>query len=304
MESRNDACFPDFGLAGLTTFLFASSTWAQSVDTYTASADFSNVQGYRNWYYLDSTGAQMYFNGWAWQGPETYLLLWSNGGHPGNYNDAVRQWRAPSSGSVHVTGSVSDANVSCGTGVIVSIKNGSRILWQQTIDNGNTVGFSYDLTVAVNAGDQLNFVINNRGDWGCDSTNFDPTIAFTNGGDGVLAAPRNTPFGGTRISIPGTIEGENFDNGGGDVGYHDTSAGTHGQDYDNPPNYPPPAYRQPTDVDIYKSAGGYSNGHLVMMQAGDWMNYSVNITEARLYSLDARVAWGGGATGNFHIRSA
>jgi hypothetical protein len=37
------------------------------------------------------------------------------------------------------------------------------------------------------------------------------------------------------------------------------------------------------------------------MQAGDWMNYSVNITQAGYYSLDARVAWGGGATGNFHL---
>ena len=178
----------------------------------------------------------MYYNGWAWQGPETYLLLWGNGGHPGNYNDAVRQWRAPSSGSARITGTVSDANVNCGSGVIVSIKNGSQILWTQTIDNGNTVGFSFDLTIGVNAGDQINFVINNRGDWNCDSTNFDPTISFTSGGDGVLATPRNIPFGGSRISIPSTIEVENFDNGGADVGYHDTTPGTHGQDYDNPPN--------------------------------------------------------------------
>jgi Carbohydrate binding module (family 6)/F5/8 type C domain len=119
--------------------------------------------------------------------------------------------------------------------------------------------------------------------------------------DGVLAAPRNTPFNGTRISIPGTIESENFDNGGADVGYHDTSPGSHGQDYNNPPNYPPPEYRQPTDVDIYKSASGYSNGYLVVLQAGDWMNYSVNVPQAGYYALDARVAWGGGPGGNFHL---
>jgi YD repeat-containing protein len=159
-------------------------------NTYTASVDFSTTQGYRNWYYLDSSGAQMYFNGWAWQGPETYLLLWGNGGHPGNVYDAVRQWRAPSNGSVHITGSVADANTSCGSGVIVSIKQGTQVLWQQAIDNGNTTGFSYDVTTSVGSGDQINFVINNRGDWGCDSTNFDPTIVFTAGTGGASASER------------------------------------------------------------------------------------------------------------------
>ena len=268
-------------------------------DSYTASTDFSSSQGYRNWYYLDSTGAQMYFNGWAWQGPETYLLLWSNGGHPGNYNDAIRQWRAPANGSVRITGTVFDANVNCGSGVLVSIRNGNQVLWQQTIENGDTVGFTYDLMISVTSGDQLNFVINNRGDWNCDSTNFDPTITL-NANDSVLGSIRNSPYGTARVQIPGTIEGENFDNGGSEVAYHDTTAGSFGQDYDNPPNYPLPSFRQPTDVDIYK-CGCYSNNYLVLMQAGDWMNYSVDITQDGLYTLEARVAWGGGAGGNFHI---
>jgi hypothetical protein len=166
---------PCFGLVEARIYWNGSATtrFQQSVigagDVYGASADFSTVQGQRNWYYLDSTGAQMYFNGWAWQGPETYLLLWGVGGHPGNYNDAVRQWQSPGCGSIHITGSVSDANTACGTGVIVSIKKGTQVLWQQTIDNGDMTGFSYDLTTTVGSGEQINFVINNRGDWGCDS---------------------------------------------------------------------------------------------------------------------------------------
>jgi hypothetical protein len=80
-----------------------------------------------------------------------------------------------------------------------------------------------------------------------------------------------TAYSGTPISIPGMLEVECYKNGGAEIAYQDTSPGTHGQDYDNPPNYPPPSYRQPTDVDIYKSAGGYSNGYLIVMQAGDWM---------------------------------
>lgn len=153
--------------------------------TYQASTNFASTQGEQNWYYLDSTGVQMSFNpgGNYWQGPESFLWLWANGGHPGPNSDAVRQWRVPQSGTIRITGNVSDANTTCGDGVVVSIKKGAGVLWQQTIENGNTSGFSYDLTTSVLAGDQINFVINNRtGNNYCDGTNFDPTITLTSGG--------------------------------------------------------------------------------------------------------------------------
>ena len=108
-------------------------------------------------------------------------------------------------------------------------------------------------------------------------------------------------YGGTPHPIPGTIEVENYDTGGAGVAYHDTSAGSHGQDYDQPPSYPPPTFRQPTDVDIYKSASGYSNGYLIVLQAGDWMKYTVSIGQAGTYTLQARVAWGGATGGTFHL---
>jgi RHS repeat-associated protein len=152
-----------------------------SADIYRASTDFSNVQGQRNWYYLDSNGAQMTFdsaNSW-WRGAETYNVIWASGEHPGNAADAVRQWRSPGSGSVRITGSAADANTVCGDGVVVTIRKGTQVLWQQTVNNGDTTGLSYDITTAVASGDQINFVVNKRGENGCDSTNFDPTIAYT-----------------------------------------------------------------------------------------------------------------------------
>jgi YD repeat-containing protein len=139
---------------------------AESAETYRASTDFSNVQGQRNWYYLDSNGAQMTFdpaNNW-WRGAETYNVIWANGEHPGNAADAVRQWRSPGSGSVRITGSAADANTVCGDGVIVTIRKGTQVLWQQTVNNGDTTGFSYDITTAVASGDQINFVVNKRGE--------------------------------------------------------------------------------------------------------------------------------------------
>src|SRR5947207_2466301 len=119
----------------------------------------------------------------------------------------------------------------------------------------------------------------------------------------VIMPPQSgsgTPYGGTDIPIPGTIETENYNEGGEGVAYHDTSAGTNGQDYDSAPNYPPPSFRQPTDVDIYKYSCCYSNSYLIVMQVGDWMNYSVNISQAGSYTLQARVAWGASG-GSFHV---
>jgi hypothetical protein len=118
---------------------------------------------------------------------------------------------------------------------------------------------------------------------------------------GSLSRGGSSAYGGTPLSLPGTIEVENYNEGGAEVAYHDTSAGTHGQDYDNPPNYPPPTHRQPTDVDIYKASNYYNNGYLTVMQAGDWMNYSVNISQEGTYTLQARAGWGGATGGTFHV---
>jgi RHS repeat-associated protein len=166
-----------------------------SAGTYRASANFSSVQGQGGWYYLDSTGAQMTYdsaNSW-WRGAETYNLIWAAGGHPGAAADSVRRWVAPAAGAVRITGSVSDANTACGDGVVVTISKGAQVLWQQTINNGNATGSSYDLTVNVVTGDQINFTINRRGDNGCDSTNFDPTITYVGQVKWLVADQLGTP---------------------------------------------------------------------------------------------------------------
>lgn len=108
-------------------------------------------------------------------------------------------------------------------------------------------------------------------------------------------------YSGVPQSIPGTIEPENYDHGGSPLAYFDTTPGSHGQDYDQPPGYPAPSYRQPANVDFYKSIPVYSNGYLVLMHSGDWMKYSVNVTQSGTYTLYARVIWGDGPGGTFHV---
>jgi O-glycosyl hydrolase len=97
-----------------------------------------------------------------------------------------------------------------------------------------------------------------------------------------------TPFSGTPVTVPGTIEAEQFDNGGEGVAYHDLTAGNSGGQY------------RTTDVDIESTTdvnGGYDVGWIY---PGEWLNYTINVTTAGAYTLDARVACPG-AGGTFHI---
>ncbi|MEB2778755.1 Ig-like domain-containing protein, partial [Algoriphagus sp. D3-2-R+10] len=99
-------------------------------------------------------------------------------------------------------------------------------------------------------------------------------IAVVNSNDGEKTS--RSPYGGTAAIIPGTVEAENYDLGGQGVGYHDIDSGNIGG-----------AYRA-DDVDIeVATEGGYSVG---WMYLNEWLEYTVNITTAGAYNLDARVA--------------
>jgi len=96
---------------------------------------------------------------------------------------------------------------------------------------------------------------------------------------GGFTAHNRTPFNG-EITIPGTIEVENFDGGSEGFTYHDSDTKNEG---DN-------TYRSDGGgVDIVKGGSGYAIGYTA---EGEWMEYTVNVTEAGLYSFDANVASG------------
>lgn len=97
-----------------------------------------------------------------------------------------------------------------------------------------------------------------------------------------------TPYGGTAVALPGTIQAENFDEGGAGSAYVDTTPGNYGGEY------------RGTDVDIESSAdsgGGYDVG---WVSATERLNYSVNVSTAGTYDIDVRVA-SAGVGGTFHI---
>jgi len=98
------------------------------------------------------------------------------------------------------------------------------------------------------------------------------------------------PFGGRVAEIPGKIEAENFDipgTGKENKTYNENDSDNHG-DSD---------YREGTGVDIYKKATGYIVGY---NQAGEWLEYTVNVKEAGDYTFFAAVA-SANATSGFNM---
>jgi hypothetical protein len=107
-------------------------------------------------------------------------------------------------------------------------------------------------------------------------------VTSSGGGGGGGGGGGLTPFSGTPVALPGTVNAANFDNGGEGVAYHDTSAGNSGGQY------------RSTDVDLEASSeGGFDVGWTA---PGEWLNYTVNVTSAGNRTVLLRVASPGGAT--------
>ena len=154
----------------------------------------------------------------------------------------------------------------------------------------NTGGWQSWTTVSkrgVNlpAGQQVwTLVIDGAGPGGTvGNLNWIRAVAESGGGSGG-----STPYGGTALALPGTLQAENFDNGSSGVAYSDGTSGNSGGQYRN------------TSVDIETtsdSGGGYNVGWLA---PGEWLRYTVNVATGGTYSLEFRVA-ALSAGGTFHL---
>ena len=105
-----------------------------------------------------------------------------------------------------------------------------------------------------------------------DGTKYERYSAFT-------VYNQRTPFNG-EISLPGTLEAENFDSGAEGITYHDAD-----NKDDGGVNY----RSDNGGVDIVGGNTGYALGYT---EAGEWLEYTINVKEAGLYSFDASVSSG------------
>ena len=105
-----------------------------------------------------------------------------------------------------------------------------------------------------------------------DSTKFERLSGFN-------AYQPRSPFKG-EIDLPGTLQAEDFDSGAEGMSYHDSDNKNEGGT----------SYRDDCEgVDIVTGNGGYAIGYT---NSGEWLEYSVNVKEAGMYSFDAFVSSG------------
>jgi len=102
----------------------------------------------------------------------------------------------------------------------------------------------------------------------------------------------HTPYGGAPAKIPGLIEAEHYDEGPAGVAYQDKERVNQGA-----------PYRKRTEVDIEKRPDA-SNGHGIgWTRAGEWLLYTVEVTEAGEYTVSFPVA-SNKEGGTFHLEIA
>jgi hypothetical protein len=149
-----------------------------------ASRQFSGVQGQDNWYYKRWNGSSYVDLTWdsanrQWVGAQSYATITRSHQAPDNNDDTLREWVAPASGTITITGNVGKYDVSGGDGVKVSIKKNSTYLWGlQTIAYNNSVGYTPYLTTTVVAGDKIMFSVNKIANDTGDTIKWDPIITW------------------------------------------------------------------------------------------------------------------------------
>lgn len=88
----------------------------------------------------------------------------------------------------------------------------------------------------------------------------------------------STPFSGTPMAIPGSIEAEHYDLGGEGVAYHDTTSGNQRG-----------AFRS-DDVDIANSTDSGGGYMIANSRASEWLKYTVNVATTGTYVFTLRAS--------------
>jgi uncharacterized protein DUF1553/uncharacterized protein DUF1549 len=104
--------------------------------------------------------------------------------HPGPQSGVVLAWKSPIAGAVQIHGSVIDADPTCGDGILWAIdlrtSAGRKQITGGDIPNGGRQAIDKQpVSVTVEIGDLLEFVVLPKGDYTCDTTTLDVTIAGT-----------------------------------------------------------------------------------------------------------------------------
>jgi|GEM_PF-4844731 len=127
--------------------------------------------------------------------------------------------------------------------------------------------------------------------WSGDVTSTDSNILVTLSNDCELVCNfASTPF--KSVTIPGVIQCEDFDEGGEDIAYHDTTASNEGNS----------SYRDGEGVDIKAKSVAQNGNCVIAADPGEWLEYTINVATGGLYKIGVIVAMlGDGGTFHFQI---
>jgi len=204
-----------------------------------------------------------YFVGWT--NPSEWENYTVNVASGGNYAVALRVANGGAGGTFHLN--VDGVNA---TGSVQMPQTGGWQNWT-TISTPN---------IALSSGNHVLTLSIDSGAQGMGNFNYMTLTA--------VPAGTNTPFNGTPQAIPGTLQFENYDNGGEGIAYHDTSAANEGGQY----------RAGGVDLGAASDAGG---GFFVgWTNPGEWEKYTVNVTSSTTFAMALRVA-NGGPGGTFHL---
>jgi hypothetical protein len=99
----------------------------------------------------------------------------------------VRCFVVPHTGRVTVAGRAFKLHQS-GDGIRAMIRHNDREVWKAEIDGDDGEGVSHNLTLDVQRGDRVRFVVHKRGEIYCDTTGWDPTVRFMDDGKAYRAS--------------------------------------------------------------------------------------------------------------------
>ena len=95
----------------------------------------------------------------------------------------------------------------------------------------------------------------------------------------IKTPPATTPYKGSAFVIPCKIEAEDFDNGASGVAYSDVSNYNEGS-----------AFYRDSEVDIDVCNDGAPCYNLGYTEAGEWLKYTVDVSESKNYNIEFRYA--------------
>ncbi len=126
-------------------------------------------------------------------------------------------------------------------------------------------------TVTLSAGQHIVRLAIDQGSANINFIEFKASAAPPPGGGG--GGTTQAPFGGTAWAVPGTVQAEDYDEGGEGVAYHDATAGNKGGTY------------RDDDVDIWKRSTGPYVGAAT---SAEWLEYTIDAKAAGPRTLRLR----------------